>query len=559
MTTTTAVPSSDVSDFLYNVQKLDEIATGSALTYVDRFGVERLTATGVMARFAALNPRGAWATATVYQPRDLVLNSGTWYIALDTHTSGATFAGDLTTHWRPEQGVTDAELASTASALDGDGRIGVLQPVTGARARTQHAKNADWITALDMTGIDPTGVADSTAALQALINTGGPVLLPEGTYSAAGLTQSAADQQFIGLGKVTIVRRSGATPLLSSSGRAVQFHNIKFLGNSAGSGDCVVCTGDNPVFNNCSIWTNSGYALWCKGNGARVSGTNDIYYSPDASGAAIAFGVLGSTTLYGQITNIVTSTSSVGIKYLDHGASGIANCQLNKVDMSKGAAYISNCRIAGDYVVGKSFNEIDNCTISGNVTLGDGTSLSGIGFGSKVFVQTGSTVTVNVGIRESTLHLAHLGSGVTITDNLTGTATDVENFIFTAARSYTPAWTAASVNPSLGNGTLTGTYVRNGRMVTDTISMTIGSTTTTGTGEYFFSTSHNPGTRKYCGSSVILDAGTALFTAIMRTRGDGTARMNGYTNNAGTGLQQNSPMTWATGDTLDATISYVAP
>jgi len=123
MTTTTAVPSSDVSDFVFNVQKLDEIATGTALTYVDRLGVERSTAAGVMARFAALNPRGAWATATVYQSRDLVLQSGTWYIALDTHTSGATFAGDLLAHWRPEQGVTRADLADPTSASNGSGLV----------------------------------------------------------------------------------------------------------------------------------------------------------------------------------------------------------------------------------------------------------------------------------------------------------------------------------------------------------------------------------------------------------------------------------------------------
>lgn len=126
MTTTNSVPSSDVEDFMYNVQQLDNIATGSALTYTDRLGQSRSTAAGVMARFAALNPRGAWTTATTYQPRDLVLNSGTWYIALDAHTSGATFAGDLSAHWRPEQGVTSSDLSSVASAADGAGRVGYL-------------------------------------------------------------------------------------------------------------------------------------------------------------------------------------------------------------------------------------------------------------------------------------------------------------------------------------------------------------------------------------------------------------------------------------------------
>lgn len=135
MTTTNAVPSSDVSDFVYNVQKLDEAVTSSALTYVDRFGVERLTVTGVMARYSALNPRGAWATAILYQPHDLVFVTPNWYIALDTHTSGATFAGDLAAHWRPEQGVTAADLAN-----DGDALLGTKRTDTDAQDMSQHQR-----------------------------------------------------------------------------------------------------------------------------------------------------------------------------------------------------------------------------------------------------------------------------------------------------------------------------------------------------------------------------------------------------------------------------------
>jgi hypothetical protein len=107
------------------VKKMDELVTGSAANYTDRLGVDHLTASGAMARFAALNPRGAWVTATLYQPRDLVLVSGTWYLALDTHTSGATFAGDLSAHWRPEQGVTAADLSNLVSATKGAGQLGL--------------------------------------------------------------------------------------------------------------------------------------------------------------------------------------------------------------------------------------------------------------------------------------------------------------------------------------------------------------------------------------------------------------------------------------------------
>ncbi|WP_327160561.1 hypothetical protein [Streptomyces zaomyceticus] len=48
---------------------------------------------------------------------------------------------------------------------------------------------------------------------------------------------------------------------------------------------------------------------------------------------------------------------------------------------------------------------------------------------------------------------------------------------------YTPSWTA-SVNPSLGNGSVVGRYKKVGRKVDFQIDLTMGSTTTYGTGAW---------------------------------------------------------------------------
>lgn len=126
MTTPTAlpVPSSAAADLLFNAEKIDEAVNTSAPTYTDRFGTPRKTLAGAMATISAITNRGAWTTATAYLARDVVSNSGTWYISLDSHTSGATFAGDLSAHWRVYQGVISAELGDTASALNGSGMVG---------------------------------------------------------------------------------------------------------------------------------------------------------------------------------------------------------------------------------------------------------------------------------------------------------------------------------------------------------------------------------------------------------------------------------------------------
>lgn len=54
-------------------------------------------------------------------------------------------------------------------------------------------------------------------------------------------------------------------------------------------------------------------------------------------------------------------------------------------------------------------------------------------------------------------------------------------------QTYTPTWAAASVNPSLGNGTLTGRYITLDKMIILSICMVAGSTTTFGTGAWNFS------------------------------------------------------------------------
>lgn len=52
--------------------------------------------------------------------------------------------------------------------------------------------------------------------------------------------------------------------------------------------------------------------------------------------------------------------------------------------------------------------------------------------------------------------------------------------------SYTPVWTAATTNPVIGNGTITGAYAAAGKLIFYRISIIGGSTTTWGSGAYSF-------------------------------------------------------------------------
>jgi hypothetical protein len=56
-----------------------------------------------------------------------------------------------------------------------------------------------------------------------------------------------------------------------------------------------------------------------------------------------------------------------------------------------------------------------------------------------------------------------------------------------ASIAYTPTWTSTGTAPAIGNGTLTGSYMRVGDLIAFNISLSWGTTTTNGTGQYRFS------------------------------------------------------------------------
>jgi hypothetical protein len=87
--------------------------------------------------------------------------------------------------------------------------------------------------------------------------------------------------------------------------------------------------------------------------------------------------------------------------------------------------------------------------------------------------------------------------GTTNTQTLTGKTMSGASNTFTnipksaiaaeAWGAYTPAWTAATTNPALGNGTISGRFIQMGQNVDYWLTLIPGSTTTFGSGVYSFS------------------------------------------------------------------------
>lgn len=63
-------------------------------------------------------------------------------------------------------------------------------------------------------------------------------------------------------------------------------------------------------------------------------------------------------------------------------------------------------------------------------------------------------------------------------------AAQLDTIIGGAWSSYTPVWTSTGTAPTLGNGTLVGAYRQLGKTIDLRVTLTIGSTTSIGTGVY---------------------------------------------------------------------------
>jgi hypothetical protein len=133
---------------------------------------------------------------------------------------------------------------------------------------------------------------------------------------------------------------------------------------------------------------------------------------------------------------------------------------------------------------------------------------------------------------------------------------DAIQALASATTSYTPSWTASTTNPTIGNGTITGAYTQIGKMVFVRIQITMGSTTTYGSGQYSISLPVAPVATQAIQALLTDDSGAVRYDGVCwLTTGTGIFRIVvGYT--ASAGMTATSPITLATSDSLVITGWY---
>jgi hypothetical protein len=126
-------------------------------------------------------------------------------------------------------------------------------------------------------------------------------------------------------------------------------------------------------------------------------------------------------------------------------------------------------------------------------------------------------------------------------------------------KEYTPLWSQVSgAQPSLGNGTLAGSYVRHGYLVTVSVRLVIGSTTTTGNGDtaWRFSiptNSHQSINQR--GIPAFITVGTTDYLASITLAANDNSVTLGIKSAA---VRDGYPVVWAEGNAIDMQFTYMA-
>jgi hypothetical protein len=121
---------------------------------------------------------------------------------------------------------------------------------------------------------------------------------------------------------------------------------------------------------------------------------------------------------------------------------------------------------------------------------------------------------------------------------------------------YTPTWTATGSNPAIGDGTIVGRFNVAGKVANLSVVITMGSTTTYGTGDWRLSIPVVVQRHNY-GSVQGVDTGTAFRTGMVWFDADNqVARLLGTYDQSATEFTSAIPHTWANTDILRFSAAY---
>jgi collagen type VII alpha len=179
-------------------------------------------------------------------------------------------------------------------------------------------------------------------------------------------------------------------------------------------------------------------------------------------------------------------------------------------------------------------------------------------------LHTSFTVAGATGYTGPTGHIGNTGNtGPTGWTGMTGITgpTGPSSTDALAWNTYSPAWTASTTNPVIGNGLINGRYKQIGKTIFVNTRIQMGTTTTYGSGQWRISLPVNAyETNSAILPTTFLDNGTSWYQGLSYTEYDGNASYvvpvwdKGFTGSSA--VNATTPHTWAATDSLTISGSY---
>lgn len=386
------------------------------------------------------------------------------------------------------------------------------------------------------------GVVDDTAAIQAAFDSGiKHILIPPGIYRITStLTLTGNGYRIVQAGNLAAVllKDFSGTTIAWNAGEVI-WENCCINGQGAtytGPSQVGILVGtgggfSSKLFNPRIYNIGSACVRFDRDAGGNFSIISGLLEPLPPTQAAIDHTLSADTAPAGRIiTGVESGNVLIDFAYMETTLVSSCITDFLRYDTTTKKASVVGCRIQNGVAGTINLNGTDNLlvgnTIAGNVDVTN--------------VATNPLVMNN---------LFASGAGVSNSGNVAAAVLDQTNV------SYTPVWSSSGTQPVLGDGSINGSYDRNGSDIHAYGQLVMGSTTTYGSGTYRFSLPFTNTGGTHMGVALILDSGTVYYTGIAITD-NGQSYVEITVGGTGTQVTQGVPITFAAGDVIRWDVTY---